>query len=414
MAKIFPFRAIRPPRDVVNLVASRSYVSYSKESLRDKLENNPYTFLHVINPDWDSEDLSGTEKFNAVKETFHKFENEGVFVQDEHAAFYLYEQVAHGEHFIGWIAGAAVLDYDSGVIKKHEDTISARESMFKEYLEVTDFNAEPVLLTYPDSPGLESLREGYMAQRPEYEYYTTDKHLHRLWVVNEASHIEEIQEHFEKISAVYIADGHHRSASSALLAKELRESQAEPSETSQHFLAFFIPESRLHIWDFNRLVQDLNGLTASQFLAAMGESFEVERLTARQDPRPERKHDISLYVDGNWYRLRYDGSSADLQDPVSDLDAHILTKEVLAPILGIHDLKTDDRIQFLDGRKGMKGLQQKVDSGAFKAAFALFPVSMEQLKRISNAGKTMPPKSTYIEPKLRSGLTVYPINGKGE
>ncbi len=411
MAKIIPFRALRPPRDVVHLVASRSYVSYTKESLRDKLENNPYTFLHIINPDWDSEELSGTEKFKAVKSAFESFREEGIFIEEKQPAFYLYEQVAHGEHFIGWIAGAAVSDYENGVIKKHEDTLSSRESMFKEYLEVTDFNAEPVLLAYPDQTGLDDLMDKYRVQRPEYEYYTTDKHLHRLWLVFDEMDIEKIQQYFENMSAVYIADGHHRSASSALLAEELAGRNANPSIESQHFLAFFIPESRLHIWDYNRLVKDLNGLTAEAFIDALKVSFSVKRLAARENPKPQKKHDLALYLDGSWYQLTYDASSIDPTDPVSDLDVHILTQKVLAPILGIQDLRTDNRIDFMDGRKELEGLRAKVDSGAFKAAFALYPVSVNQLKRVSDAGKTMPPKSTYIEPKLRSGLTVYPING---
>ncbi len=411
MAKIIPFRALRPPRDVVHLVASRSYVSYTKESLCDKLENNPYTFLHIINPDWNSDELSGTDKFKAVKSAFESFRKEGVFIEEERPAFYLYEQVAHGEHFIGWVAGAAVSDYQNGVIKRHEDTLSSRESMFKEYLEVTDFNAEPVLLAYPDQPGLDDLMDKYRVQRPEYEYYTTDRHLHRLWLVFDESDIRTIEKHFEKISAVYIADGHHRSASSALLAQDIARKNPNPSLESQHFLAFFIPESRLHIWDYNRLIKDLNGLTVEAFIDALKASFKVERLSARENPKPQKKHDLALYTDGHWYQLTYDTSVIDPSDPVSDLDVHILTQKVLAPILGIHDLRTDSRIDFMDGRKELEGLQAKVDSKAFKAAFALYPVSVDQLKRVSDAGKTMPPKSTYIEPKLRSGLTVYPING---
>jgi len=413
LAKIIPFRAIRPPRDVVHLVASRSYVSYDKASLCDKLENNPYTFLHIINPDWQGEELSGTDKYEAVRKAFDDFRAAGTFIQDSAPCIYLYEQIAHGESFMGLVVGAAVEDYRNGVIRKHEDTLSHRENMFKEYLKVTDFNAEPVLLTYPDALGIDELIAAKSEERPEYEYYTTDKHLHRLWVFEEARDLQHIQEYFSHMTALYIADGHHRSASSSLLADELhQELGTEGEQPFDYFMAFMIPESRMHIWDYNRLLRDLNGLSKEEFLEKLEGSFEVYRLSAGTDPRPRSKHHLSVYIGGEWFALTYHDESLDPTDPVADLDARILTVEVLRPILGIEDLRTSDRVDFLDGRKGMKGLEAAVDSGKYAAAFALYPVSTEQLKRISDADLTMPPKSTYIEPKLRSGLTVYPIEGK--
>lgn len=414
MAKIIPFRAIRPPRDLVHLVATRSYMTYTEPALKDKLENNPYTFLRVINPDWEGEKLHGIEKYEAVRDEFQRYVQQGYFVQDKEPSYYLYEQVAKGESFMGVIAGVSVDDYESGLIRKHEDTLSAREAMFKEYLKVTDFNAEPVLISYPDAPGLDLVIARHKLERPEYEFYTTDGHLHRLWMINEEADQQHIERYFARIPALYIADGHHRCASSALLAEETCQmnGSAREGQNCGYFMALLMPETKLHIWDFNRLVRDLNGHTPKSFLKALEERFELLRLPAGCDPRPRSKHDLSMYLDGEWYSLIYNGQNVDPNDPVADLDAQILTDEVLRPLLGIADLRSDDRVQFLDGRKGMIGLEASVDSGGYAVAFALHPVSMEQLKRISDAGRTMPPKSTYIEPKLRSGLTVYPIEGK--
>ncbi len=388
-------------------------MSYSRESLRNKLENNPYTFLHIINPDWEGGELSGTARYEAVRDAFGAFRAAGTFFQDPQPSFYLYEQVAQGKSFMGIIAGASVDDYRNGVIRKHEDTLSHREDMFREYLKVTDFNAEPVLLAYPDAPGLEELIAGKTAGRPEYEYYTTDQCLHRLWILDQPNEMEHIVQYFSRMEAVYIADGHHRSASSALLSEELHRKNGTTGEQPyDYFMAFLIPGSRIHIWDYNRLVKDLNGLSKEDFLKKLGESFEVVRLTAGNSPRPQGKHHLSLYLDGEWHSMTYHNENMDLTDPVADLDTHILTREVLDPILDIADLRSDDRVGFMDGRKGMEGLQAAVDSGRYVAAFALYPVSMEQLRHISDAGKIMPPKSTYIEPKLRSGLIVYPIEGR--
>ena len=416
MAKIIPFRAIRPPRDLVHLVATRSYMTYSEPALKDKLENNPYTFLRVINPDWEGEKLYGSEKFEAVRSEFHRFMEEGYFVQDEKPAYYLYEQVVRGRSFMGIIGGAAVDDYAKGMIRKHEDTLSAREAMFKEYLKVTDFNAEPVLLSYPDIPGLDVIVARHRMERPEYEFYTTDGHLHRLWAIDEEEDHHSIEAYFERIPALYIADGHHRCASSALLSEEICSHSPEAREngTCRYFMALMMPESQLHIWDFNRLVRDLNGHSDESFRKAIEEHFQVSRIPQGTDPLPRSKHDFSMYLDGEWYNLIYDGQAVDPTDPVADLDAQILTEKVLTPLLGIEDLRSDERVSFLDGRKGVIGLEASVDSGGFAVAFALHPISMEQLKRISDAGRTMPPKSTYIEPKLRSGLTVYPIEGRNE
>ncbi len=406
MISVKPFAALRPPRDKAYLVATRSYLDYSEEELSDKLENNPYTFLHVINPYSGKKLKFGKKKYGLVKDCFQKFSRQGVYFQDDTENFYLYRQVKEGREFIGIIGGVSVQDYWDGRIKKHEKTLTRRETMFTDYLETTGFNAEPVLLTHSPNSVLQKLFEKYKNTRSEYEFTSTDRVLHQLWLISEKDDIDLIINELEKENALYIADGHHRSASSARLAKRFNEN-GKSSDGHNYFMAYLIAEDQLQIFDFNRLIKGLHNLSVKEFINILKKDFDIKK---SKNPKPKSLHHFAMYLDKNWCQLILKKQDFKKDQPVKSLDAHILSEKILKPILGIENLKTDRRAAFLPGTEGLEGLQRKVDSGEFDIAFALYPVQMEQLKAVADAGKTMPPKSTYIEPKLRSGLTVYQID----
>jgi len=407
MITLRPFKAIRPTRDKAYLVATRSYLSYTEEHLDDKLRHNPYTFLHVINPKQGRNLGYSLEKYEMVKNEFHRFFEEGIFVQDPEESFYIYRQVKEGNEYIGLIAAVAVQDYLDGKICKHENTLTEREKMFSDYLETTGFNAEPVLLTYQDDLRLNQLFAKYVEDRSEYEFTSTDRVLHQLWPITQKEDCALVSSIFNEQDQLYIADGHHRCASSAVLSERIH-NQGMGAGGHDYFMAFLIGEEQMKVYDFNRLVKGLNGLTPAKLIQKLKEYWLVEPMEEKLY-KPEKIHEVSMYLDGKWYKLAAKTGSYDPRDPVGHLDADILSKNLLAPILGVDNIKTDKRISFLPGTEGMDGLKQKVDQGSFDVAFGLFPVSIEQIKTVADAGAAMPPKSTYIEPKLRSGLTIYPI-----
>jgi len=412
MANIKAFKAVRPTRDKAYLVASRSYLSYSENTLREKLLNNPYTFLHIINPEHSSNSplTNGLDKYRMVKAAYDAFVEEGVFVGDTKPCLYIYQQVSSEKTYTGIIAASSVDDYLNGEIKIHEQTIAKRQAIFTDYLESTGFNAEPVLLAYPKVPRINELMDAYMAGRPEYEFTSTNKVLHNLWLVEDQSDIEEIQNLFEKVDSLYIADGHHRSASSALLCENARENRGTFSgeETFNYFMSYLIDDEQMCIYDFNRMVRSLNNLSVTAFIERVEKVYSIEKLSDASIPK--RKDEITMYIDGRWYSLQAKKHTFDANHCVEHLDPAILSKNILKPILGINDIRTDKRIGFMDGKKGLLGLQQVVDTGEYAVAFALKPITFEQLKKVADQGEIMPPKSTYIEPKLRSGLTIYTID----
>lgn len=414
MAKIRPFCAVRPSRDKVHLVASRPVYTYSRRILNAKLETNPYTFIHIIQPEFRQPREQRTspnsrKRFQKVRNMYERFLEDGWFFRDEKPSIYIYRQIKDNRSYVGLIAGISNEDYFGGVIKKHEQTLTKRENMFKEYLDEVNFNAEPVLLTYPDSPEIEVILHRYIQDRPEYNFTNTDHIQHQLWCITDESDIQAIQHQFEGFDSIYIADGHHRSASSALLGKARTEAgQGDGDAQHNYFMSFFIPESQLDIYDFNRVVKDLNGLSCEAFLEALEEKFEVVEIEEELHA-PKQLHHFSMYLDGRWFELRCKPGTYIPGDPVGTLDSQILTANILSPILGIHDLKTNKRIDFVGGLKGMEALKHAVDCGKMKVAFGLFPVSVEQLKNIADTGNIMPPKTTWIEPKLRSGLTIFEL-----
>ena len=409
MAVVRPFQAVRASRDKVALVSSKSYEAYTPAELGAKLDFNPFTFLHIINPGYKyHQEVSGQERFKLVHSRFIEFKENGIFIKDKSPAFYIYKKVNGPNVYTGIIGAASVADYNNNIIKKHEGTIHNREVLFQNYLKTVGFNAEPVLLTYPDNEVLKGIIEKYEGQRAEYEFTTTDKRSHFVWLVTNAKDIETINDTFSNMKALYIADGHHRSSSSCLLAQELQNKNKAHTgnEAYNFFMSYLIPESHLKISEFNRLIKGLNGLTKEEFLIKLDQWFRIEN-RGQQLYRPSKKHHFSMYLDGEYYSLYLRKSLYTISDPLSDLDAELLNKIVLSPILGIEDVRNSKRISYSHGKNDVFNLKHKVDSGEFTVAFGLVPASIDQLKAIADANLQMPPKSTYIEPKLRSGLTMY-------
>lgn len=401
MATIRPFKAIRPRRDKAHLLASRSYLTYSDDTLKEKLKNNPFTFLHVINPEYNKNSKKkGIEKFRSVKKRFTEFVDQGILLKEKESAFYLYEQHKENYTFQGIIAATSVEDYKNNIIKKHENTLTKREQMFKDYLHTTGFNADPVLLAYKSSDKIKKLINKIAETRAEYDFTTTNKVQHKLWVIDDLDYQKYIINSFVAINNIYIADGHHRSASSALLAKERR------SDSSQFFMSYLIDEDQLNITNFNRLVRSLNGLSTDKFLEKIAENYSI---TAKGEAihSPNKKDEISMYLSGIWYSLI--SNKRTYTTTVDSLDPSILSKTILNPILNIQDERTDKNIDFLDATISLLEIKEKVDNNEFAVAFILKPIPIDSLKKVADNNEVMPPKSTYIEPKLRSGLTIYPI-----
>ena len=405
MAKIVPFRAIRPSRDKVSLVAIRSYLSYSKEILVEKLENNPYTFLHIINPDYSAgyKVNSYDEKFKLIKEKFNSFIKEGIFQKENSDSFYIYQKNnAEGNSFIGIIGAASVIDYQNGNIKIHEQTIQKREELFKNYLQTTGFNAEPVLLTYPNHQCIDDIIKRYAQTRAEYEFTTTNKFQHKLWLVSDEKDIQLIEQSFSEIENLYIADGHHRFASSSLLAKEFK--NINNSKTN-YCMSYLISEDQLKITSFNRLLKNLNGLSDEDFLTQIKYKYELKEV--HKALVPNKKNEITLYISKKWFSLIAKEEYVNKTHCVEKLDQVILSNNILAPILDITDPRNDKRLAFIDGTHCLEKIKHKIDSEEFKAAFVLKPISLNHIKEVSDQGQSMPPKSTYIQPKLRSGMLIY-------
>lgn len=409
LTKILPFRAIRPTRDKAHLVATMPYYTYKKNVLEAKLEHNPFTFLHVLNPEYHSVEKTppnSVERFTNIRKKFESFIEEKIFIQDSKPCLYLYRQTKDHHEYLGLIGGASVDQYLSGHIKKHEETITTREETFSLYLNTVKFHAEPVLLFHEKHESLSALLEAISQHRPEYEYTSAEKIKHEIWLIENPEAIQQIQEYYKQIPDVYIADGHHRCASSAYYSTHLK---GNLKEEQNHFMAYFISEDRMFIQDYNRLVSDLGNISDDDFIKRIQTHFDIESGDLKKS-KPSGHHQMAMYMNRSWYKLVPKKEFINDSHPVSSLDTAILTDLLLNPILGIKDLKIDRRIDFISGNKGMEGIQNAVDSEKFKVGFALFPVSTSQLKKVADEQLIMPPKSTWIEPKLRSGLTIYPLD----
>lgn len=410
MAKVLPFKAVRPTRDKVSLVASRSYQTYTQAEREARLDYNPFSFLHIVNPGYKyAREITGVERYTLVKNRYLEFKEDHVFIQDEKPCYYVYKIVDRDHQvFHGIIAAASALDYENNVIKKHEDTIEYREIIFKDYLKTVGFNAEPVLLTYPDNPVISNIITDIQKERAEFEFTTTFRDTHYLWKIEDSLSIKKITKAFETIKTMYIADGHHRSASSYLLYKDLSDANPDHNgdEAYNYFMSFLIPESDLRIHEFNRLIKDLNGLTKEAFLIQLDTAYRIEN-RGKMPYKPSKKHHFSMYLDGDFYSLYLRKTLYDFKTSLDALDAQILYKTILQPILGINDLRNDLRIMYSNGKKDVINVKSSVDSGEFAVGFGMVPVTIDEMKQIANDNLKMPPKSTFIEPKLRSGVTIY-------
>jgi len=406
MCTINPFCALRPTPEKVDKVATHAVERYSKEEMEYILSHNPISFLQVINPPHIAEQ-SAHDRLYSIKKNLHAFIEKNVFIQDASPCFYIYRQIKNGRHHTGIIGLASVDDYNNNVIKIHEQTLAQREEKLKEYLDVCEFNAEPVCLTYTHNKVLNDLMRAKTETTPTYDY-TIDEIRHTLWVVNTPEEIEQIHAQFNNIPSIYIADGHHRAASSARLA-EMRKAN-NPTHTGNEpynfFTAALFADDELTIFSYNRMVQTLNGHTPDSFLSELKKTFQVTLLTERIK-EPTYKNLISLYLQKQWYSINIGGLTQHTDNPAKNLDVSVLSDYILSPVLGIEDIRNDKRISFIPAVKSSEEIEKIVDSGKIAAAFCLYPVSFEELISVAYSGKEMPPKSTWIEPKLESGLLIY-------
>jgi uncharacterized protein (DUF1015 family) len=411
MIQIKPFRALRPVRDKVHLVATRPYYCYKKSVLKAKLKSNPYSFLQIINPNYDLLSSNPKEgefekRLQLVKHKYAEYISKSVLKRDDEATLYVYRQSYKNQIYTGVISASSIQDYNEDKIKKHEATLTSKEKLFTSYLDVVGYNAEPVLLCHQPDKDLDNILTEVCNERPEYEFTTTDEVKHELWLMSAAQTQNSVLV-FEKMDACYIADGHHRSASSALL-KESRKSNPVQYKNDGYFLSFLMDENKLTIFEYNRLVKNNTNLDAYSYLNELGKHFTV--LPLEKSRKPLQEHEMTMLYQNKWYSLYCKPEIIDVNHPIRSLDAEILTNYVLTPILGIEDLKTDPNIGFISGIEPENRLMRKMENGNFDIAFILFPIRMDQIKKVADNKMIMPPKSTWIEPKLRSGLTIYPIN----
>lgn len=414
MAKVKPFRGVRPPKEFVTEVASRPYDVLNGEEARSEAEGNPKSLYHIIKPEIDFEpgkDEHAPEVYERAVENFNAFQREGWLVQDDKEHYYIYAQTMDGRTQYGIVVAANVADYMEGRIKKHELTRRDKEEDRMKHVRIQNANIEPVFFAFPDNKTIDRIIAEVTAAEPEYDFVAADGFGHTFWVVDDDATISAITEAFDKIPELYIADGHHRTAAAALVGNEKARlnPQHRGDEEYNYFLAVAFPASHLKIIDYNRVVKDLNGLSPEEFLERLGYSFEVHDM-GTEPYTPTRLHNFSLYLEDRWYSLTARTGTYDDNDPIGSLDVTVSSDLILRDILGITDLRSDKRIDFVGGIRGLGELKRRVDSGEMAVALALFPVSMEQLMRIADTGNIMPPKTTWFEPKLRSGLVIHKLD----
>jgi len=415
MATLKAFKGLRPPKNIVRKLASRPYDVLDSEEARIEAEGNPYSLLHIIKPEIDLPkdiDHYSPEVYNKAKENFDKFKKEGWLIQDEQEHLYIYAQTMFGKTQYGIVGCASVEDYMNNVIKKHELTRPDKEEDRMKHVRVTNANMEPVFFSYPANARIDELVDEIVQNnKPDFDFTALDGVGHDFWVIKDKKIIQEIIDIFATFPATYVADGHHRTAAAALVGNEKKQNNKNHTGNEEYnfFLAVHFPDNQLTIIDYNRLVKDLNGLSNSEFISKLEKGFVVTE-KGKLIYKPNRLHQFSMYLDGKWYSLVAKPDTYNDDDPIDVLDVNILTKQVLEPILGIDDLRRSKRIDFVGGIRGLGELQKRVDSGEMKVAFALYPVSMKQLIDIADSGKIMPPKTTWFEPKLRSGLVIHELD----
>ena len=414
MATIRPFRGIRPPKELVEQVVSRPYDVLNSEEARAEAGDNEKSLYHIIKPEIDfpvGTDEHDERVYAKAAENFKKFQDKGWLVQDEKPSYYIYAQTMNGKTQYGLVVGAYVPDYMNGVIKKHELTRRDKEEDRMKHVRVNNANIEPVFFAYPDNAEIDAIVRKYTAKAPVYDFTAKDDGFgHHFWIIDDDTDIKRITEIFATFPAMYIADGHHRSAAAALVGAEKAKNNPNHrgDEEYNYFMAVCFPANQLTVIDYNRVVKDLNGLSEEQFLERLKEHFDVEKKDGMY--RPERLHTFSLYLGGCWYKLTAKAGTYDDSDPIGVLDVTISSKYILDEILGIKDLRSDKRIDFVGGIRGLEELKRRVDSGEMKVALALYPVTMKQIMDIADTGNIMPPKTTWFEPKLRSGLVIHKLD----
>ena len=412
MVRIKPFAAVRPPKELVEEVAARPYdVLNSAEA---KAEASEKSLLHITKPEIDFEpipDEHSQEVYDQAVKNFKSWQEKGWLVQDSKPCYYIYAQTMNGKTQYGLVLCAHTDDYSEGKIKKHELTRKDKEDDRMVHVRIQNANIEPVFFSYPDNAEIDAIVRKYTAGKPEYDFTAEDGFGHHFWVIDDDDTVRRITEIFKDIPAFYVADGHHRTAAAARVGAEKRTGNPDHTgnEEYNYFMAVAFPESQLTIIDYNRVVKDLNGLTAEEFLKALEEDFIVEK-KGKEICKPEHLHNFSMYLGGEWYSLEAREGRYDDSDPIGVLDVTILSDLVLNKILGIKDLRTDKRIDFVGGIRGLGELSKRVDSGEMAVAFALYPVSMKQIVDIADSGNIMPPKTTWFEPKLRSGLAIHKLD----
>ena len=414
MAIIKPFKGVRPPKKYVTEVASRPYDVLSSEEAREEAKGNEKSLYHIIKPEIDfpiGKDEHDADVYDKAVENFKKFQEKGWLVQDEKENYYVYAQTMNGRTQYGLVVGSYVGDYIDETIKKHELTRKDKEEDRMKHVRINNANIEPVFFAYPENKELEEIVQNVVKITPEYDFVSVDGIGHHFWVISDEAIIQKITAIFAGMPALYIADGHHRSAAAALVGVE--KSMQNPSHTGKeeynYFMAVCFPDNQLKIMDYNRVVKDLNGLTPADFLNALSADFHI---TDKGETiyHPERLHNFSLYLNNRWYSLDAKSGTYDDNDPIGVLDVTISSNLILDKILGMKDLRTDKRIDFVGGLRGLEELKRRVDSGEMVAALALYPVSMKQLIDIADTGNIMPPKTTWFEPKLRSGLVIHKLS----
>jgi uncharacterized protein (DUF1015 family) len=415
MAILKAFKGWRPPTGIVKELASRPYDVLDSAEARIEAEGNPYSLLHIIKPEIDLDpevNLYSQEVYHKAKENFDLFRKNGWLLQDQEDYLYVYAQTMNGKTQYGIVGCAGVEDYLNNVIKKHELTRPDKEEDRMKHVRITDANMEPVFFTYPANRRIDEIVSCIVkAQIPEYDFTASDGFGHHFWVIRDKQIIREIIEIFSKIPATYVADGHHRTAAAALVGNEKKSQNNDHhgDEEYNFFLAVHFPDNQLTIIDYNRVVKDLNGLSNEEFLEKLSNSFTVDKVGSSVH-KPDRLHNFGMYLDGNWYSLTAKQGTFDDHDPIGVLDVTILTRSILEPLLDIMDQRRSKRIDFVGGIRGLEELSKRVDSGEMAVAFALYPVSMKQLVDIADSGNIMPPKTTWFEPKLRSGLVVHTLH----
>ena len=415
MAIVKPFKGIRPPKELVEQVESRPYDVLNSEEARAEAGDNEKSLYHIIKPEIDFPE--GTSEYDPrvyekAAENFQKFQDKGWLVQDEKEHYYIYAQTMNGKTQYGLVVGAYVNDYMTGVIKKHELTRRDKEEDRMKHVRVNNANIEPVFFAYPDNAVLDALIKKYAQTEPVYDFIAPiDGFGHQFWIISDDEDIKTVTEEFRKMPSLYIADGHHRSAAAALVGAEKQKQNPnhKGDEEYNYFMAVCFQASQLTILDYNRVIRDLNGLSSEDFLKALSKNFIVEKKGA-DIYKPARLHEFSLYLDGEWYSLSAKEGTYDNSDPIGVLDVDISSRLILDEILNIKDLRSSNRIDFVGGLRGLGELKRRVDSGEMRTALALYPVSMQQIMDIADSGKIMPPKATWFEPKLRSGLVIHKLS----